>query len=506
MDILSRYTDLPVIAGAGLAGLSTALHLDRPCVLLSAGLPGDNAASSLAQGGLAAAVGPDDSPGLHAADTMAAGAGLCDPVIVNRITAAGPRTVETLLEWGVPFARTSDNALSLHLEAAHSRPRIVYANGDASGAAIMKTLIARVRNTSRITVLENTELTGLHMENGAIGGVSTSQGFISTRACIIASGGIGALYTGATSPMGCSGSALAIAARAGVELIDMEFTQFHPTALDAGAYPGRRPLISEAVRGAGARLVDETGKNFTDELAPRDVVARAIAAHQQEGHKVFLDARSLSAGPFSQLFPGITAACFAVGINPEEQPVPVRPAMHYHMGGIATDGRGRSSLPGLWAAGEAGCNGLHGANRLASNSLLEAFVSGEWVARDLKGIRTGAGKMACPASVARLSASFTVGNMLMQHAGILRNAAGLKQLLQTLSPHTDCDQNALIAALVAQAALNRHQSRGSHYRADDVSAARPPMHKSKESFGDGALRQTITVRDLTFAKVPEQCL
>ncbi|NHO31785.1 L-aspartate oxidase [Acetobacter fallax] len=516
MTILSRYAGWPVIAGAGLAGLSTALHLECPCVLLSAASPGDDAASSLAQGGLAAAVGPDDCPDLHAADTIAAGAGLCDQTVVRAITAAGPQTVETLLNLGVPFARNPEGSLSLHLEAAHSHPRIVYANGDASGAAIMKTLVARVKNTPRITVIENCVLTGLRIENGDLHGVRTSQGFIPTRICVMASGGIGALYAGATSPQGCTGSGLAIAARAGAELTDMEFTQFHPTALDTGSRSGRRPLISEAVRGAGGRLVDETGKTFTDELAPRDVVARAIAAHQSEGHRVFLDARSLSAGPFSNLFPGITTACLAIGVNPEQQPIPVRPAMHYHMGGIATDARGRSSIPGLWAVGEVACNGLHGANRLASNSLLEAFVTGQWTAGDLNGKSIEIMPSFRPGlEASRFSSKLDVSNAFMEHAGILRNATGLRRLLEKVTPYVDYDQNALIAAFVAQAALNRRESRGSHFRTDDISQAQSLNHQRPETFenqysGSGqhqiSSRQILTIEDISSVKVSEQCL
>ncbi|WP_338422299.1 L-aspartate oxidase [Acetobacter musti] len=516
MTTLSRYAGWPVIAGSGLAGLSAALHLKHPCILLSSGPLGENAASSLAQGGLAAAIGSDDTPELHAADTLAAGVGLCDPKVVREITAAGPQTVETLLNWDVPFARTASGDLALHLEAAHSRHRIVYANGDASGAAIMKALAARVRNTPRIAVLENTILTGLHTEDNELHGVWTNHGFIPTRGCVIASGGIGALYAGATSPISCTGTGLAIAARAGADLIDMEFTQFHPTALDTGTCSGRRPLISEAVRGAGGRLIDETGRNFTDELAPRDIVARAIAACQREGHRVFLDARSLSGGRFSMLFPGITAACRAAGINPDQQLIPVRPAMHYHMGGIATDINARTSVTGLWAVGEAACNGLHGANRLASNSLPEAFVTGQWAARDLDNRLSETVRIVHPRPAGRFSATLNIGNALMEHAGILRNTAGLKSLLKKTGPYINYDQNALVAALVAQAALNRHRSRGSHFRTDDVSAETHEMRPGTETFKSQQsnlnisaqvfTRQIISARDVTPEKVFEQCL
>ncbi|WP_367160380.1 L-aspartate oxidase [Kozakia baliensis] len=486
-EMLTRYAGWPVIAGAGLAGLSTALHLDGPCVVLSPSPLGENAASSLAQGGIAAALGPGDSPALHAQDTLAAGAGLCDPAIVRTMTQAAPDAVRTLLEWGVPFDRHTSGALDLHLEAAHSRARIAHAAGDGSGAAIMRALIARVRATPRIIVLEGASLRALDVHENRLRGIWVGLSYIPTSACVIASGGVGALYAEATSPSGNRGLGLAIAARAGARMADMEFVQFHPTALDIGDRPGRRPLVSEAVRGAGAALIDETGERFTDELASRDVVSRAIAAHLHEGHRVFLDARKVLAGHFAQHFPTIAASCAAIGIDPDLNPIPVRPAVHYHMGGIEVDARGRSSISGLWAAGEAACTGLHGANRLASNSLLEAFVTGQSVAQDLNAISLPNAHHVADAPPA-LTSAHDYGRLMSAEAGILRNEAGLSKLRRRLSSDALQDDHALVGAFIAHAALQRRESRGSHWRTDYPERTAP--HRNSFILADLPLHAT----------------
>ncbi|MBB2203346.1 L-aspartate oxidase [Gluconacetobacter tumulisoli] len=467
----------PVVAGAGLAGLATALLMDRPCVVLSPAPLAADAASTLAQGGIAAAIGPDDTPALHARDTLAAGAGLCDPAAVEAITRAAPDAIAALAGLGAVFDRRPDGTPDLHLEAAHSRPRIAHAHGDGTGAEIMRALVARVRATPRITVLDHAALRRVIVADGQVAGVLAERAggtvAIPTAACVIATGGVGALFPTTTSPPGGLGSGLACAARAGATLRDMEFVQFHPTALDAtpparGAGAAPRVLVSEAVRGAGAVLVDETGDRFTDELAPRDVVARAIQAHLAAGHRVFLDARAATHGHFARHFPGIARACLAHGIDPDRDPIPVRPAAHYHMGGIETDLRGRTSVPGLWACGEAASTGLHGANRLASNSLLEAFVCGGFVARDLDATSlpvprplpardTPQPQAADPADVRLL-----VGRA----AGILRTADGLRRAARALAPHVPHDDQALVGALLCLTALERRESRGGHYRTD----------------------------------------
>lgn len=466
-DLLTALAGQPVIVGAGLAGLSAALHMQQPCVILTPHALGQEAASSLAQGGIAAAMGSDDSPECHANDTLAAGASLSVPEVVRRVTTGAPEVIQTLLDWGVPFAR-KDGALDLHLEAAHSRKRILHVNGDSTGAAIMQILIGKVQSRQTITVLEGVSLEKLAVESNHLQGVQTSIGFLPTNRCLIASGGIGALYASATSPVSVQGSGLAHAVRAGARVADMEFTQFHPTALKTGCLTGRRPLVSEAVRGAGAVLVDEQGERFTDELQPRDIVARAIFAHIQNGHDVFLDARHLHGNRVcSHLFPGIAAACQAIDINADTQPIPVSPAMHYHMGGLDVDQRGRTSISGLWAAGEAACTGLHGANRLASNSLLEAFLTGQWAAVDMENCGYISPSLR-PRFTMLLSQkkSFNIKNLMSKYAGILRNQRGLQALLDTALPEVGRSDHALVAALVAQSALTRQESRGSHHRTD----------------------------------------
>jgi len=467
---------LPVVVGGGLAGLSAVLAYDGPSILAVSGRLGEETASGLAQGGIAAAIGAGDTIESHAADTHAAGAGLCDPDAVMAITSAGPATIRALEGAGVVFDRDGSGRLDLHLEAAHRHARIAHAGGDRTGAAIVAALVARVRETPRIVVMENHAVCGLDVHDGRLravhlhgpGGMRT----VETALCAIATGGIGSLWAGSTTPAGNRGSGLAAAARAGAVLADMEFVQFHPTALDvpSPATGGWRPLVSEAVRGAGALLVDETGARFTDELAPRDVVSRAIAAHRTAGHHVFLDARMALGERFSAHFPGIAAACLSHGIDPARMPIPVSPAVHYHMGGIRTDHSGRSSIEGLSACGEAACTGLHGANRLASNSLLEAFVTGEAVGHEWSGRALRVPPASGPGSRlpvdASPSATQEIGRLMSRHAGILRDAAGLKHLLADLVPHADRNDDALVGALVAMAALRREESRGSHHRLD----------------------------------------
>ncbi len=397
----------PVIVGGGIAGLMTALRLaPMPAVVLAKAALQTEASSAWAQGGIAAAVGPDDDPALHLADTLAAGDGLCDADVARRVTAAGPAAVEMLLQYGVRFDRDSAGKIRLGREAAHARRRIVHATGDGTGKEIMRALTAAVRQTPSITVLEDFEVRRLIVVDGMVSGVLAASAFgpvlLPTSRVVLATGGIGGLFLHTTNPRGSFGQGLAIAARAGAALVDLEFVQFHPTALDAGGHP--LTLVSEAVRGEGATLIDETGTRFMagvpgGELAPRDVVARAVWRHLAEGHRVFLDARAAFGGDFAQHFPVIAAACATVGIDPTMQPIPVRPAAHYHMGGIAVDWHGRSTLPGLWACGEVAGTGLHGANRLASNSLLEAVVGAGSVAASVAAAPPGRDRLGIAVSI-----------------------------------------------------------------------------------------------------------
>ncbi|WP_428391337.1 L-aspartate oxidase [Lichenicoccus sp.] len=479
----------PVIAGSGLAGLITALRLSpRPCVLLSAAPLSTEASSAWAQGGIAAAVGPDDAPALQIADTLAAGAGLCDADAVRRIVSAGPEAIAALEELGARFDRGSDGALALGLEAAHSRRRIVHASGDGTGGEVMRALAVRVRATPSITVLEGACLLRVLVTGGAIAGavvrIAGRTRTWSTSQLVIATGGAGGLFLDTTNPLGSTGGGAAIAARAGAALGDLEFVQFHPTAL-AVAAPGHprgrvpMPLISEAVRGEGAVLIDETGARFmADELAPRDVVSRAVWHHAALGHSVFLDARAALGARFAARFPGIDAACRKHGIDPAVMPIPIRPAAHYHMGGIAVDAFGRSTLDGLWACGEAACTGLHGANRLASNSLLEAAVCGGVVADSISGsvARAAVPVRPAPDRAATDPALPQVRQIVSRDVGVLRDGPGLERAVAALSPYAATSDAGLLALMIARAALARCESRGGHHRTDypdsDASAVR----------------------------------
>ena len=481
----SLPSDLPVIAGAGLAGMMAALSLaPQPCVLLSAAPLTREGSSGWAQGGVAAAVGPDDDVALQVADTLAAGDGLCDAAAVQAIVGGGPRAIERLAAFGVRFDRDADGRPVLGLEAAHSRRRIVHARGDGTGAEIVRALADAVRATASITVVEGAVLVRLLVEDGAVAGAEIRlQGRIQavrTRQVVIATGGVGGLFLDTTNPLGSTGSGLAVAARAGAALGDLEFVQFHPTALAVGdgavgpAPRGSRPmsLVSEAVRGEGATLIDETGARFMqNELAPRDVVSRAVWHHLAAGHSVFLDARDALGERFATRFPGITAACLAHDIDPATMPIPIRPAAHYHMGGIAVDAEGCSSLPGLWACGEAACTGLHGANRLASNSLLEAAVCGERVAGSLLRKAATPAVRATPPGVRNVPASpdpmlQPVRRILSRDVGVLRDAAGLERAVAALAPMAAASDAALLGLMIAQCALARCESRGGHFRTD----------------------------------------
>ena len=468
-----------VVIGGGLAGLMTALQLSpQPVLLLTKAPLGAEASSVLAQGGVAAALGADDDAALHLADTLAAGDGLCDSDVAAAIVAAGPAAIEQLQRFGVAFDRDADGEIVLGLEAAHARRRIVHAGGDASGRGILQALARKVGETASITLCEATVAQRLVVDDNAVTGVLADTGAgrvtFATDRVVIATGGIGGLYLHSTNPAGSFGQGLALAARAGAAMADLEFVQFHPTALDGGGYPLK--LVSEAVRGEGAILVDETGARFMAnvpgaELAPRDVVARAVWRHMQAGHRAFLDARSLSGADVARRFPTITALCRAAGIDPATQPIPIRPAVHYHMGGIAVDIRGRTSVDGLWACGEAACTGLHGANRLASNSLLEAAVCGGWVARDIAATDRVRRRMPATASVTFAGSDpALVRPILSRAAGVLRDADGLRTAARALhplalSPHPASDP-ALVGLMIVIAALRRQESRGAHARTD----------------------------------------
>ncbi|RWD52394.1 MAG: L-aspartate oxidase [Mesorhizobium sp.] len=467
----------PVIIGAGLAGLMIALHLaPQPVVLLSRTALGTDASSTLAQGGLAAAFAEDDSPDLHLADTLAAGDGLCDEEMARRVVEAAPQGVENLVRLGAPFDRALDGQLRLGLEAAHSRRRIVHA-ADATGHQLFHSLLAVARRTGSITIMEGVTALRLVVAEGCIVGllaVLHSGVFaLPTRRVVLATGGVGGLFCDTTNPLASFGHGLALAACAGAELSDLEFVQFHPTALDNPRRP--MPLISEAVRGEGAVLVDDHGDRFLAdtpgaELAARDVVARAIADQLAAGHRVYLDARQCLGQRFAKRFPAIDAVCKQAGIDPAAEPIPVRPAAHYHMGGVAVDAEGRSSVSGLWACGEVARTGLHGANRLASNSLAELVATAAWVAGCIAGTSAGWQWPRMPAMVAVRPDPSSIRQVVSNALGIVRKGNALREAVADLLPiavgDTAAADPALVALLMTIAALRREESRGSHYRSD----------------------------------------
>ncbi|MGB3763806.1 MAG: L-aspartate oxidase [Ornithinimicrobium sp.] len=472
----------PVIVGAGLAGLMTAINLaPQPCVVLTTGTLGTEAATGWAQGGIAAALGADDSPALHAADTMASGAGLCDAEVVEAITASAPAAVERLAALGADFDRLPDGSLRLGLEGAHCRNRIVHAGGDGSGAEILRAVVEVVRDTPSVTVLEHTRalrvlvdpeehhVVGVRVESDA--GTQT----LSTPAVVLATGGYGALWRHTSNPLGARGQGLAMAVRAGAQLRDLEMAQFHPTSLDAGLDP--MPLVSEAVRGEGAILIDARGEPLPcDNLASRDIVSRAVWAEITAGGRVFLDARDALGERFSTAFPGIDQACTSAGIDPATEPIPVHPAAHYQCGGVTVDRHGRTTVSGLWAVGEVASTGLHGANRLASNSLLEAVVCAGWVADDLRDT-----PLPAPIETVGIDSEPTQESdesrmalraLLTTAAGVVRSAGPLTQAVHSITERMDAvgvdglSDHELMALLICRSAITREESRGGHLRSD----------------------------------------
>lgn len=494
MTVLAdRLAGRVAVVGSGIAGLVTALTLaPQPVVLLTRGALGAESSSGWAQGGIAAALGPDDSTDLHLADTLAAGDGLCDEMAARAILSGTASAVAALERFGVRFDRLADGALQFGLEAAHSRKRIIHADGDGTGAAIIRALTAAVKACPSVTVLEGVEVRRLLASDGAIAGLLCAgpDGAFTLAATrvVLATGGVGGLFDASTNPAGNFGQGVMLAARAGAELRDMEFVQFHPTAL---ATP-RRPLalVSEAVRGEGAILLNEKGERFMSgtpgaELAPRDVVARAIGREIARGGRVYLDARQALGARFASRFPLIHALCAEAGIDPACDLIPVRPAAHYHMGGVATDVAGRTSVDGLWVVGEAACTGLHGANRLASNSLLEGTVIGLRAAHEIAGMAASKARpipeiALGPAPDLRMVREIASRDLsvVRDQTGLDRAIAGLLPLATGAGPSAD---PALVALSIAVFARLREESRGAHARSDF-----PDQH-------DKAERRTMTL-------------
>ncbi|HTX57720.1 MAG TPA: L-aspartate oxidase [Candidatus Acidoferrales bacterium] len=479
-----------IVVGAGIAGLMAALKLSpMPVTVLCKRRLGTGAATDWAQGGIAAAVGADDSPSLHAIDTQRAGAGISDARVVKILTSDAPARIEELLELGASFDRDASGELELGREAAHQRRRIVKAGGDATGHEILNTLIAAVRETPSIEVVEDATADDIILSDGRAVGVyahdddGNAHAYLA-GAVVLATGGIGRLYRYTTNPVEATGDGIAIAARAGAMLADMEFVQFHPTALAIGADP--MPLVTEAVRGEGAILVNDLGERFMlaihpdAELAPRDVVARAIFEQLQRGRLVGLDARTAIGDAFASEFPTVFRFCTQAGIDPRTARIPVTPAAHYFMGGIAVDEWGRTSLEGLWACGECSASGVHGANRLASNSLLEALVYGSRVAENIASSAHRDDGTGVSAPLLRSygrddkDAVADLRNLMYSNVGLVRNEYGLREALSRIAELEAAHPQAgnelrnllVVGRLVTEAALARKESRGSHYRSD----------------------------------------
>jgi L-aspartate oxidase len=482
----------PVIVGTGIAGLWTAWRLaseGRRAVVLTKETLADSA-SAWAQGGIAVALGPGDSPSQHAADTLAASDGLADPEAVRILTSEGPGRIYELLALGARFDRGPDGRLRFGLEAAHTRPRIIHAGGDRTGAALIGCLAQVVRSHPLIELMEHTEVTALLLAGGrAVSVAVLSAGearVIAASAVVLATGGVGQLYAITTNPKVATADGWALAHRAGAQLRDLEFLQFHPTALKLpGVNPA--PLISEAVRGAGAILVDRDGHRFAldadprGELAPRDVVARAVATADGTGG-AWLDARDIE--DFPARFPGITSILTSHGLDPAREPLPVAPALHYAMGGIRTDLEGRSTLPGLWAVGEVASTGVHGANRLASNSLLEGLVFADRAGHALADEGEKEEHPAPPADVPLQQETGadadcepirqSMRRLMTADVGVQRTESSLlraEQELAKLTRETPADawrtrNQLLVATLITQAARRRRESRGGHRRLD----------------------------------------
>ncbi len=480
-----------VIIGAGLAGLFTALKLaPHPVTIISPQRLGDGASSAWAQGGIAAAVAEGDTPEAHAGDTVRAGGGLVNAAMAGSLAREARARIEDLLAIGVPLDRDANGALAVSREAAHSAKRIVHVKGDQAGKAVMRALIAAVRQTPSIRVIEAHIAEDLIKKHGSVTGVyirSTEDATsfaLPARAVVLATGGIGGLYAMTTNPVPSRGNGLAIAARAGAIIADAEFVQFHPTGINVGRDPA--PLATEALRGEGAMLVNGHGERFVlvahgdAELAPRDVVARAVHREVVSGRGAYLDCRTAIGARIADAFPAVYSACKEAGIDPATELIPVAPAAHYHMGGVWTDGMGRTSVDQLWACGEVACTGVHGANRLASNSLLEAVVMGARIARDIARFVPGwrnspppefdaesipAPDEPSPKALARLRKAMS------RYVGMERSHDGLVTALRELDDLEEAAGHALrnavaTARLITVSALLRTESRGSHYRSD----------------------------------------
>ncbi|MFF3839217.1 L-aspartate oxidase [Streptomyces sp. NPDC001930] len=502
-----------VVVGSGVAGLTAALRCTaaglRTVVVTKARL--DDGSTRWAQGGIAAALGEGDTPEQHLDDTLVAGAGLCDERAVQVLVTEGPDAVRRLIATGADFDKTADGEIALTREGGHHRRRIAHAGGDATGAEISRALVEAIRDRGVRTIEHALVLDLLTDAEGRTAGVTLhvmgegqhdGVGAVHAPAVVLATGGMGQVFSATTNPAVSTGDGVALALRAGAEVSDLEFVQFHPTVLFLGAgSEGQQPLVSEAVRGEGAHLVDADGVRFMvgqhelAELAPRDIVAKAITRRMQEHgtENMYLDARHFGAEMWEERFPTILAACRSHGIDPVTEPVPVAPAAHYASGGVRTDLRGRTTVPGLYACGEVACTGVHGANRLASNSLLEGLVFAERIADDIIAAAPRvpgapvphATPVTLPLPVA--GARTRIQRIMTAGAGVLRSEASLREAAEALDAlHSDAlaggtdDTKAgepgvdswettnllCVSRVLVAAARRREETRGCHWRED----------------------------------------
>ncbi|WP_420431389.1 L-aspartate oxidase [Hyphobacterium sp.] len=467
-----------LIVGAGIAGLWTALSLaPNPVILLTGSPLGEGAATGWAQGGIAVAAGADDSVDSHAKDTLAAGAGLSDGTAAQILSDGIAGEIEELRALGVAFETDGAGSLALGLEAAHTHPRIAHIGGDQAGAEILTALIRAVRAAGHIEIRKNWRaLALLPARDGSCAGVlardfSGAEHQVRAADTVLAIGGYGGLFAHTTSPPGATGGAIAMSHRIGADIANPEFVQFHPTAIHTAGDP--LPLATEALRGRGARLINEDGESLTggDDLAPRDIVARAVYRAVMAGRGAYLDGRRAVGQDFPEDFPAVFSACMAAGIDPRRQPIPIVPAAHYTMGGIATDLDGRTSVRGLWSVGECACNGLHGANRLASNSLAEGLVFGKRAARSISNNPSALSDpiMVPTPPVLPRTVLYGLRTAMSRLAGVERDASGLRDLasrVERLAARYGDTDEIITARVIANAALARRESRGGHYRTD----------------------------------------
>jgi L-aspartate oxidase len=489
-----------LVIGSGIAGLRAAISLAGfgEVIVLTKADPRESN-TGYAQGGIAAAVGPEDSPGLHASDTIAAGDGLCNDTAVRILVGDGPRYVGELLEWGAAFDRDADGQPALGREGAHSVRRVLHAR-DATGREIAGVLWQRVTSHPRVRVLDDALVVDLALRGGACEGATFADAsgvrrMVRARATLLATGGAGQVFRETTNPAIATGDGIAMAARAGARVTDLEFVQFHPTVMSVPGAP--RFLLSEALRGEGARLINQAGERFMEryeraaDLAPRDRVSRAMVREaERTGAPVYLTLAHLDADYVRRRFPVITEACRSAGLDLARDPIPVSPAAHYVMGGVETDVDGRTSISGLLAAGEVACTGVHGANRLASNSLLEGLVFGARAAAAMQqppratSASSGAADRLTPAASGDIPSEDEVRDLMWRHVGLVREQAGLEHALGRLGPWLGAVREraaaerptnrsfrrlqsiVTVAALMAGAALRREESRGAHFRTD----------------------------------------